>query len=90
MFRSSAFGRHRRVASRVRHAVSPGDAAAVAVIDPLVRFGRPTVNGVATDRLWELFDAGEPLDEIAEGYELELPLVSAAVAYEEQLRSLAA
>ena len=68
----------------------PAGQASPVVIDPLVRFGRPTVNGVATDRLWELFDAGESLDEIAAGYDLERPLVSAAVAYEEQLRSLAA
>ena len=60
------------------------------VIDPLVRFGRPSVNGVATERLWELFDAGESLDEIADGYELEHHVVSAGIAYEEQLRSLAA
>ena len=40
------------------------------VIDPLVRFGRPAVSGVATERLWELFDAGESVEEIAAGYEL--------------------
>jgi uncharacterized protein (DUF433 family) len=60
------------------------------VIDPLVRFGRPTVQGVATERLWELFDAGETLENIAAGYELPGELIRAAVAYEEQLRSLAA
>jgi len=60
------------------------------VIDPLVRFGRPSVSGVATDRLWELFDAGDPPAEIAAGYDLAVKDVEAAVAYEEQLRSLAA
>lgn len=74
-----------RNALRLRPA---GDASPV-VIDPLVRFGRPSVDGVATDRLWELHDAGEQLDEIARGYDLEIDLVRAAVAYEE-LRSLAA
>lgn len=68
----------------------PAGLASPVVIDPLVRFGRPSVSGVATDRLWELFDAGERLDEIAAGYELDLRDVGAAVAYEEQLRSLAA
>jgi uncharacterized protein (DUF433 family) len=68
----------------------PAGKASPVVIDPLVRFGRPSVGGVATERLWELFDAGETLDEIAKGYDLELHLVGAAVAYEEQLRSLAA
>ena len=60
------------------------------VIDPLVRFGQPAVAGVATGRLWELYDAGESLDEIADAYELGVDDVKAAVAYEEQFRSLAA
>ncbi len=50
----------------------------------------PWVPGVATDRLWELFDAGETLDVIAAGYEMPDELVQAAVSYEEQLRTLAA
>ena len=44
---------------------------------------------MATERLWELSDAGETVDEIANGYD-SLREVRAAVAYEEQLRSLAA
>jgi len=60
------------------------------VIDPLVRFGRPVVSGVSTERLWELADAGEPIAEIAGAYELPEEEVRAAVAYEEQFRSLAA
>lgn len=68
----------------------PAGAASPVVIDPLVRFGQPSVRGVATERLWELFDAGESLDEIAEGYDMSTELVRAAVAYEEQQRSLAA
>jgi uncharacterized protein (DUF433 family) len=60
------------------------------VIDPLVRFGRPTVEGIATERLWELVDAGDAVDEIAEAYEIEPDLVRSAVAYEEQQRTLAA
>jgi uncharacterized protein (DUF433 family) len=68
----------------------PAGPASPVVIDPLVRFGRPTVQGVATERLWELFDAGETADQIAGDYEMPAELVRAAVAYEEQLRSLAA
>jgi uncharacterized protein (DUF433 family) len=68
----------------------PAGAASQVVIDPLVRFGQPAVAGVATERLWELYDAGETLDAIANGYELDVDAVKAAVAYEEQLRSLAA
>ncbi|MBI5090017.1 MAG: DUF433 domain-containing protein, partial [Actinobacteria bacterium] len=68
----------------------PAGPASPVVIDPLVRFGRPAVEGVATDRLWELHDAGETLEQIAEGYDLPIDSVRAAVAYEEQFRSLAA
>jgi uncharacterized protein (DUF433 family) len=68
----------------------PAGPASPVVIDPLVRFGRPSVAGVATEPLWELFDAGESVDEIADGYEMAAELIRAAIAYEEQLRSLAA
>lgn len=68
----------------------PAGLASPVVIDPLVRFGRPAVSGVATERFWELFDAGESVVQIAEGYQMASELVSAAVAYEEQLRTLAA
>lgn len=67
----------------------PAGVASPVVIDPLVRFGRPSVQGVATDRLWELHDAGETLEQIADGYDLGVEAVRAAVAYEEQFRSLA-
>jgi len=68
----------------------PAGLASPVVIDPLVRFGRPSVQGVATERLWELFDAGEPIEQIADGYEIPTEEIRAAIAYEEQLRSLAA
>lgn len=68
----------------------PAGAASPVLIDPLVRFGKPTVSGVATERLWELFDAGEDIDEIVDGYELDESEVRAAIAYEEQQRTLAA
>lgn len=70
--------------------ILPAGPASPVVIDPLVSFGRPTVEGVATDRLWELHDAGESLEEISRGYDLSVELIRAAVAYEEQFRSLAA
>jgi uncharacterized protein (DUF433 family) len=37
-----------------------------------------------------LADAGEPFAQIADGYDMPEDLVRAAIAYEEQLRSLAA
>lgn len=68
----------------------PAGRASPVVIDPLISFGRPTVHGVATERLWELFDAGESLHQIASGYEMSPDLVGAAIAYQEQMLSLAA
>lgn len=68
----------------------PAGKASPVVIDPLVRFGRPNVEGVATERLWELHDAGESVSEIAKGYDLAEEFVRAGIAYEEQQRSLAA
>jgi uncharacterized protein (DUF433 family) len=85
-FRKVEFDPRGRDAARVR----PLGTVSPVVIDPLVRFGRPAVSGVATERLWELFDAGESVEEIAAGYELSVADVSAAIAYEEQFRSLAA
>jgi uncharacterized protein (DUF433 family) len=67
----------------------PAGPASPVVIDPLFSFGRPTVGGVATERLWELNDAGEEIKDIAASYDLDINLVSAAVAYEDQ-RSTAA
>ena len=68
----------------------PAGPASAVVIDPLVCFGRPTVDGVAPERLWELFDAGDTVEHITDGYEIAPELLRSAVAYEEQLRSLVA
>jgi uncharacterized protein (DUF433 family) len=68
----------------------PAGPASPVVIDPLVRFGRPSVQGVSTERLWKRHDAGESIEKIADNYDLSTDLVGSAVAYEEQHRSLAA
>jgi len=68
----------------------PAGPSSPVLIDPLVRFGRPSVSGVSTERLWELADAGETIEEIASGYDLPGEAVRAAVSYEEQFRSLTA
>ena len=59
-----------------------GDASPV-VIDPLRRFGDPTVDGVAVERLWELHDAGESVAEIAEAYEMAEDRIRIATSYHE-------
>lgn len=60
------------------------------VIDPLVRFGKPAVDGVAVERLWELHDASESVEEIAKAYDMDKDLINAAITYQEQQRALAA
>lgn len=77
-------------ASEAAVRLHPAGPTSPVVIDPLVSFGRPSVQGIATERLWELVDAGDPVEEIAEAYEVPAEVVRAAAAYEEQLRSLAA
>ena len=57
-----------------------GDTSPV-VIDPQRRFGDPSVDGVAVWRLWELHDAGESVEEIAEAYDMTEESVNAAISY---------
>ncbi len=52
------------------------------VIDPEFSFGAPSVEGIRTEVLAELIDAGEPPEVVADEYELELAAVHAATAYE--------
>jgi len=52
------------------------------VIDPRRSFGMPTVEGIRTEVLYEMFAAGDPMDEIAEGYDLDREQVEAAVRFE--------
>ena len=42
------------------------------------------MSGVTTERLRELFDAGETVEQIASGYDLAGADVRAAIGYEEQ------
>ena len=52
------------------------------VIDPERSFGAPTVADIRTEVLYEMFAAGDPMDEIADGYDLNRTQVEAAVRYE--------
>ncbi len=54
---------------------------------PDVRFGRPAVEGVSTEVLWEHDEAGEDTDEIAESFDLELEDVRWALAHENSARA---
>ena len=60
------------------------------VIDPEFAFGRPSIRGVATERIAELYRGGDSPDFLAESYELPIEHVRAAIAYETQLAATAA
>jgi uncharacterized protein (DUF433 family) len=52
------------------------------VIDPLRQFGQPVVRSVRTEIIAEQVRAGDPIDMIAEAYELTQSQVEAAIRYE--------
>ncbi len=52
------------------------------VIDPDIRSGRPAVNGISTEILFEQSEAGESDRDLAETFSLTISQVRSAVAYE--------
>jgi uncharacterized protein (DUF433 family)/DNA-binding transcriptional MerR regulator len=52
------------------------------VVDPAMRFGKPSVKGVSTEVLWEYSEAGETSEETAAAFGLSVGEVRWAVAYE--------
>ncbi len=51
-------------------------------IDPELRFGKPSVRGVATEVIWEHDEDGAAAEEIAEDFSLKVDDVQWALAYE--------
>jgi len=52
------------------------------LIDPSRSFGAPIVEGIRTEVLFEMFLAGDPVDEIAHAYDLDSGVVEAAIRFE--------
>jgi uncharacterized protein (DUF433 family) len=52
------------------------------IVDPDVRFGRPSVGGISTEILQEQADAGEDVRDLAETFSLTIKQVRWALAYE--------
>lgn len=69
------------VAAAAHAAVTAGKESPV-VIDPEFNFGAPTVDGISTEVLAEMVDAGEPLEEVADDYGLSPARLRQALAYE--------
>jgi uncharacterized protein (DUF433 family) len=74
----AATATHRRVVERLHPAPDLRDV----VFDPLRRSGKPVVRSVPTEVIAEQFRAGDPVEAIAELYELDPRLVQAAIRYE--------
>lgn len=51
-------------------------------IHPETRFGRPSIKGISTEALWEQAESGASLEEIADGFDLDVADVRWAVSYE--------
>jgi len=68
--------------SQVVTSLSPDPRIRDVVVDPLRRFGEPSTRGVPTEVIRELYVAGDPIEMIAEMYELPQHLVEDAVRYE--------
>lgn len=56
-------------------------------VDPVRQSGRPVVRSVPTDIIAELYEAGDPVEQIADLYELDIALVNEAIRYELKRRS---
>ena len=57
------------------------------LLDPKVSFGEPCLSGtrIATQTLWALHSAGDPVERIAEAYELPVEKVETALAWERKI-----
>jgi uncharacterized protein (DUF433 family) len=60
----------------------PDDRASPVAIDPLRAFGVPSIRGVRTENLYDLFAAGDSVAAIARGYDLGISEVEAAIRSE--------
>jgi uncharacterized protein (DUF433 family) len=54
---------------------------------PNRRGGRPSVGGISTEVLWEHIEAGEDKDDVAADFDLTVPQVNWALAYENSRRA---
>lgn len=77
-YQSAEFGNETDVLERLR----PVSEIKEVVIDPLRQFGEPVVRSVRTEIIAEQYRAGETIDSISSLFDLERPLVEAALRYE--------
>jgi len=63
------------------------DAKSPVVMQPTLRFGRPSVGGISTEVLWEHVEAGEDVAEVAAAFDVTVKDVRWALAYENAARA---
>jgi uncharacterized protein (DUF433 family) len=56
-------------------------------IAPDVRFGKPAINGISTEALWEHVESGEDVTEVAEAFDLDVDDVRSALACKTSARA---
>ncbi|KLL11503.1 hypothetical protein FrCorBMG51_10550 [Protofrankia coriariae] len=66
--------------------IHPDDRSSPVVVDPLRSFGAPAVHGIRTENLYDLFAAGDSVAEIADGYNIAVSDVEAAIRYESRIK----
>lgn len=86
---SESFLRRARWDGDIATGWRPADEASTVLIDPSVRFGRPSVGGISTEVIWEHSEDGEDDDEIAEVFRLTPRDVAWALSYEKPRRTKA-
>jgi uncharacterized protein (DUF433 family) len=59
-------------------------------VDPQLRFGAPQIDGVSTASVYELHQAGEPVNLIAETWNVPKDTIEAAIAFETDRQGIAA
>jgi uncharacterized protein (DUF433 family) len=62
--------------------IYPAGKSSKVIIDPDFAFGAPTVEGIRTEVLAELVEAGEPIEDIASDFSIDVALVKQALVYE--------
>jgi uncharacterized protein (DUF433 family) len=62
--------------------IYPAGKSSKVVIDPDFASGAPSVEGIRTEVLAELAEAGEPIEDIASDFSIDVALVKQALAYE--------
>jgi uncharacterized protein (DUF433 family) len=70
--------------------IRPAGKTSPVAIDPNFAFGLPSIRGVATESIAELYRAGDTIDFLAESFDLPGEHIRAAIAYETQLAATAA